>query len=138
MSLTRKTIDADDAKRAIEAAVEKAVELGIRITVAITDESGGLKALWRDDGAMPISVEIATNKAYTAAVGGLPTHVWHEVIKDDPPLLHGLPQTNRIVIFGGGIPIAEDGQTIGAVGISGGHYSQDIECANAAVAALAS
>lgn len=137
MALTKKSIDASTADRAIAAATEKAAELGINISVAIADEAGGLKALRRNDGATPITVEIATNKAYTSAVGGLPTHMWHEIIKEDPPLLHGLVHTNRMVVFGGGFPIMEDGEIIGAIGISGGHYSQDMECATAALAALA-
>lgn len=137
MSLVKRSIDAVSAERAIAAASEKAAELGIAISVAITDEAGTPKALRRNDGATPITVEIATNKAYTSAVGGLPTHMWHEVIKEDPPLLHGLVHTNRIVIFGGGFPITEDDQIIGAIGISGGHYTQDMECAQAALAALA-
>ncbi len=32
--------------------------------------------------------------------------------------------------------IAEDGVLIGAIGISGGHYSQDIDCAKAALKAV--
>jgi uncharacterized protein GlcG (DUF336 family) len=40
------------------------------------------------------------------------------------------------VVFGGGYPIREDGQVIGAIGISGGHYSHDMEVAQAAIAAL--
>ena len=136
MSLTKKSIDASAAGRAIAAASKKAGELGIGISVAIADEAGTLKALVRNDGAMPLSIEVATNKAYTAAVGGLPTHVWHDVIKDDPPLLHGLVHTDRIIVFGGGFPIVEDGQIIGAIGVSGGHYSQDMECAKAGLAAL--
>src|SRR5690606_27768280 len=116
------------AERAIVAASEKAQELGILISVAIVDESGGSKAFRRNDGATPITAEIAANKAYTAAASGVPTHLWHEFIKDDAPLLHGFVHTDRIVIYGGGFPITEDGQIIGAIGISGGHYSQDMEC----------
>ena len=136
-SLSKKSIDSNTAERAITAASEKARELGIGISVAVTDEAGGLKALRRNDGAMPMTVGIATNKAYTAAAGGLPTHQWHEIIQNDPPLLHGLVHTDRFVVFGGGFPIVEDGQIIGAIGVSGGHYTQDMECANAALSVLA-
>jgi uncharacterized protein GlcG (DUF336 family) len=44
--------------------------------------------------------------------------------------------TPRLVVFGGGYPIRENGEMIGAIGLSGGHYSQDMECAKAALAAI--
>jgi uncharacterized protein GlcG (DUF336 family) len=66
----------------------------------------------------------------------MPTHVWHEFIKEDSPLLHGIVHTPRLVIFGGGFPITEAGQVIGAIGVSGGHYTDDMEVAKAALAAI--
>jgi uncharacterized protein GlcG (DUF336 family) len=42
----------------------------------------------------------------------------------------------RIVIFGGGVPINADGQLVGGVGVSGGTADQDAQCAEAAVASL--
>ena len=65
------------------------------------------------------------DKAYTSAAYGFPTHGWFEFIKDDPPLLHGIVHTPRLVVFGGGFPIKEKGEMIGAIGISGGHYRQE-------------
>ncbi|WP_439397575.1 heme-binding protein [Bradyrhizobium sp. PMVTL-01] len=58
------------------------------------------------------------------------------LIKDDASLLHGIVHTPRLVVFGGGFPIVENGVVIGAIGLSGGHYSQDMECARAALAAI--
>jgi uncharacterized protein GlcG (DUF336 family) len=40
------------------------------------------------------------------------------------------------VIFGGGYPLKIDGQIVGGIGVSGGHYSQDMEVAQAALAVL--
>ena len=95
-----------------------------------------LKAFERMDGASQLSIDISQNKAFTAASFRLPTHVWYDFIKDDPPLLHGIVHTPRLIIFGGGFPIVESGQVIGAIGISGGHYSEDMEVAKAALAAI--
>jgi uncharacterized protein GlcG (DUF336 family) len=67
----------------------------------------------------------------------MPTHAWFDFIKDDPPLLHGIVNTPRLVVFGGGYPIQIAGAVVGAVGVSGGHYSQDMEVAQAGLAALA-
>jgi uncharacterized protein GlcG (DUF336 family) len=137
-SIVKRSIDADTARRAIEAAARKAEEIGLKISVSITDESGQLKSFLRMDGAALLTVQIAQDKAWTAASYGIATHVWHEFIKNDPPLLHGITHTPRLVIFGGGYPIKEEGQMIGAIGISGGHYSQDMECCKAALAAIGS
>jgi uncharacterized protein GlcG (DUF336 family) len=135
-SIVKRSIDGETAGRAIAAAQKKAAELGLKISAAICDESGQLKSFQRMDGAALLTIEIAQNKAWTAASYGVATHAWHEFIKNDPPLLHGITHTPRLVIFGGGYPIREDGEVVGAIGVSGGHYSQDMECCKAALAAI--
>ena len=135
-TIVKRSIDAKTAEQAIEAAAKKAAELGLRMCIAVTDETGDLKAFRRMDGAPKLSTEIATNKAYTAASFGMPTHAWFDFIKNDPPLLHGITHTPRLVVFGGGFPIHLEGEIVGAIGVSGGHYTQDMECARAALAAI--
>jgi uncharacterized protein GlcG (DUF336 family) len=137
-SIVKRTIDSATAEKAIAAAAEKATELKLAMSIAVTDEAGDLKAFRRMDGAPKLTLGIAQDKAYTSAGYGLPTHVWYDFIKNDPPLLHGITHTPRLVVFGGGYPIKENGETIGAIGISGGHYSQDMECARAALDAIGS
>jgi uncharacterized protein GlcG (DUF336 family) len=128
--VSKPSVSADLARRIIERAVEHAARLGKGFTVAIVDESGVLKALQRMDSAPLISVQIAQDKAYTAAGFGIPSHAWHDFIKDDPPLADGAPTgIDRLVIFGGGYPIVREDVMIGAVGVSGGHYSEDMEVA---------
>lgn len=136
MVLVKKSIDLATAQRAVAAAAKKASELGLKMCIAVSDESGDLKAFERMDGAPKLSIDIAENKAFTAASYSMPTYVWYEFIKDDPPLLHGITHTPRLVIYGGGFPIVLEGEVVGAIGISGGHYKQDMECARAALAAI--
>ena len=131
-----RNIDSDTAMLAIKAAREKATELKLDMSIAVCDAAGHLKAFLRMDGASLISLQIAQDKAHTAISGGIPTHKWHEYIKDDAPLIHGIVHTPRFIIFGGGYPIIENGQIVGGIGISGGHYSQDMECAKAALKAI--
>ena len=88
------------------------------------------------DGAAQLSVDIAQDKAYTAISFSMPTHAWFDFIKNDPPLLHGIVKTPRLVVFGGGYPVEIDGKIVGGIGVSGGHYSQDMKVAEAALAAL--
>ena len=131
------SISSEAAHQAIAAAEAKAVEIGVQMDIAIVDDSGVLKAFSRMDGAPLLSIQIAQDKAYTAVGFGMPTHGWHDFIKDDPPLADGAPDgIDRLVIFGGGYPIKIDGQLVGAIGVSGGHYSQDQEVAEAGLEAL--
>ena len=136
MTIVKHSIDAETAEKAIAAAAAKAVEMKMKMCIAITDEGGDLKAFLRMDGAPKLSIGISQDKAYTAASFSMPTHAWFEFIKDDPPLLHGITHTPRLVVFGGGFPIMLKGEMVGAIGISGGHYSHDMECARAALAAI--
>ena len=136
MTIVKHSIDAEMAEKAVMAAAKKAVELNLKMCIAVSDETGDLKAFRRMDGAPKLSIQISQDKAYTAASFSMATHAWFDFIKDDPPLLHGITHTPRLVVFGGGFPIVIDGEAIGAVGVSGRHYSQDMECARAALAAI--
>ncbi len=125
------SITAELAGKMINAAAKKATEIGVPMVIAVVDESGVLKAYHRMDGAALLSVDIAQNKAYTAVSFGMSTDAWFEFIKNDPPLNTGIVHTPRLVVFGGGYPIVVDGKVIGGIGCSGGHYSQDMVCAQA-------
>ena len=135
-SRTIRTLSADCARKLTDAAAAAADQMGVPMCIAVTCTAGNLLHFLRMDGAPLLSNDIAINKAYTAAGFGMATHVWHEFIKDDPPLLHGIVHTARVVTFGGGYPVTEDGEVIGAIGISGGHYHQDMEVATKALGAL--
>ena len=133
------SITAETALRIIEAAEHKANEIGQPMVIAVVDESGVLKALLRMDRAPLLSVQVAQDKAYTAAGFGLSTDQWHDFIKNDPPLAAGAPNgIDRLVIFGGGYPIKVADRIIGGLGVSGGHYAQDMEVARAGLAVLGS
>jgi len=43
---------------------------------------------------------------------------------------------DRLVVFGGGYPVVVDGAVVGGIGVSGGHYSEDQEVAEAGLAIL--
>jgi uncharacterized protein GlcG (DUF336 family) len=131
------SISTEAAHRMIAAAEAKAGEMGTPMVIAVVDDGGVLKAFSRMDGAALLSVQVAQDKAYTAVGFGMPTHGWHDFIKDDPPLADGAPDgIDRLVIFGGGYPITIDGRLAGAIGVSGGHYSEDQQVAEAGLGAI--
>jgi len=130
------TITDPFAQQLLDTAVAKANSCGQRSAICIVDAAGELKAFRRMDGAAKLAVQISQDKAYTAVAFGMPTHAWHDFIKNDPPLRDGIVHTARLVVFGGGYPITVDGEIIGGIGVSGGHYSEDMEVAQAAIESI--
>jgi uncharacterized protein GlcG (DUF336 family) len=119
------------ALEAIDAARAKAEEMAMTATIAIVDEAGTLKAAVRMDGAPLISLDVAIDKAYTAASSLLPTDEMYDALKLDPAVYDGVANRPRIAMFGGGLPIQVAGATVGAIGVSGGAPYQDREVAEA-------
>lgn len=125
------------AQRAIAAAIKEAEALAVDVCIAVTDGAGHLLAMARMDRAPLLCVQIAQDKAYSvAAFGGLPTSDWWPLLESEPALLHGIVKTDRLTVFGGGIPLVADGRAVGAIGVSGGSSEQDIRIAEAGAAAL--
>ena len=134
---TKPSITSALARALIDNAERKARELGMSITTVVVDESGVLKAYSRMDGAPLVAGGASQKKAQTAVGFGMPTgDAWHDFIKSDPILMNGAQQLDNFILLGGGMPIVVDGAMIGAIGVSGGHYQQDEQCAKAALAAL--
>jgi uncharacterized protein GlcG (DUF336 family) len=124
------------AAEAVAAAVEEAAAQGIKINAAVVDRGGNLLAFQRMNGAFLHSIGIAIDKAYTSAGFGFPTGQWMDVIRDVPQMREGIVHRDRLVIFGGGLPIVKDDQVIGAIGVSGGSEAQDEICAKAGLKAI--
>ncbi|MFF4561952.1 heme-binding protein [Streptomyces sp. NPDC001435] len=125
------------ALRILPAAAEEAERLGVAVCMAVADSGGNPLAFGRMDGAPLMSAKIAQDKAYTVvAFNGLPTHRWYDMIADEPALLHGIVHTDRLVIFGGGMPVRAGGELLGAIGVSGGTADQDRAIAEAGAAAV--
>ena len=136
-AFNQNTITLELAKKMLEAAEEKGKELGMKFAISIVDKAGNLKAFSAMDGAPVLALEIAQNKAFSAAAYNRATHEWYDRLKDDPPLLTGLVHTDRLVVFGGGYPIHFEGECIGGIGVSGGHYTHDMQVCEAGLEVLA-
>ena len=134
----RPSVTTELARAMIVAAEQKAAQMGQPFVIAVVDDSGVLKAFSRMDGAPLLAVQVAQDKAYTAVGFGMATDAWHDFVKDDPPLALGAPTgIDRLVVFGGGYPIKVGDALVGGIGVSGGHYTQDMEVAQAGLSALA-
>jgi homogentisate 1,2-dioxygenase len=133
--LNKQNLSNELASRLMAGAVARAKGMGIPMSIAISDAAGNLVQFQRMDNASLISLGISQDKAYSSAATGMPTDALHEFIKGDAPLAAGFVHTPRLVVFGGGYPVIVDGTVVGAIGVSGGHYSQDMDVAKAALAA---
>jgi len=122
------------SKKLIEAAEQEAAKINVPMVISIVDAGGNLVACHRMDEALLVSVDIAQNKAWTSVAMKMPTENLAQATGSGNELF-GINTTNngRVVIFGGGIPLIEDNQIIGAVGVSGGSVKEDIQVAQAAV-----
>ncbi len=124
------------AHAAVKAAVDEASRLGIRINAAVVDRAGLPTAFLRMSGAPLHSIDIARDKAYTAAGFAMSTANWGSVVGDNETLRQGLASRNRLVMLGGGLPVMAADVCIGGIGVSGGSEEQDEACARAGLAAL--
>lgn len=136
VTIIQHNITWEAAHVAIRAAVAKAELLGIKINVAISDVGGNLAAFLRMPNAFIPSIQIAIDKATTAAGFGFPTADWMKVCGDDESMKLGFSAQPNVIVFGGGLPIRVDGELIGGIGVSGGSAEQDEECAKAALKLL--
>ena len=122
---------------AAQAAVQHAEANGWRINVAVVDRGGNLMSFLRMSGAFIHSINIAIDKAYTAASFGFSTKDWMSAIGHDDGMKLGFAAQPRLIVFGGGLPIrVGDGEWCGGIGVSGASEAQDEECARAGLAAI--
>lgn len=139
-SVPQRVITVEAAAAAVAAAVTHAATLGVHVNAAVVDGAGTLMAFLRMPGAFLHSVDIAIDKAYSAASFGMPTARWPAILAGDEALRLGLPHRPRLVVFGGGLPInesnADGGALIGGIGVSGASAEQDEACARAGLHAI--
>ena len=128
-------VPVDKAIQMVQAAHKRAAELDIAVTAVVVDESGRLMALGRMDRARPITSDIASNRAYTAASFQQPTdqlsasagQAWFQSLV--------VSSNGRITPGGGAVPVMEGERIVGAVAVAGGTEEQDTRCCEAALAA---
>ncbi len=130
-------ITSHQAQAVIDGAAARAGELGQPVVIAVLDAGIHLKAFRRMDGAVLGSIDVAIGKARTAALFQVNSEAVWDYCKPGAPA-PGLQLTNGgLTPFGGGLPLrAGNGDVIGALGVSGGTVAQDVEIAQAALAAF--
>jgi glc operon protein GlcG len=130
---SKKALTLDAAKRIAAAAEAEAMKNKWSVVIAVVDDGGHLLYLQRQDGTQTGSIEVAVGKARTAMAFKRPTKVFDDLAKTRPSIVS---LGTDAVLLEGGVPIAVDGQVIGAVGVSGVTSQQDAQIAEAGIAAL--
>ena len=124
----------DEAQAAIAAVAAEISRRSKAAVITVADAHGELIALLRMDGARLPSIQIAANKAWTAAreqkasrelgqAARHPTDGFDMAYFGDP----------RYIGWGGGLPVIVDGAVVGAVAVSGLPEMEDIEVAQVGV-----
>ena len=119
-----------DAKQIAAAAEAEALKNNWRVTIAVLDDGGNLLFLQRLDEAPLGSIVVAQEKARTALLFKRPTKVFEEIIASGRTAMLTLPGATPIE---GGLPLLNNGQLIGAIGVSGVQSPQDAQIAGAGV-----
>jgi uncharacterized protein GlcG (DUF336 family) len=127
----------DDAAMILAGARQEAEKMGVPMDIAVVDDGGHLLAFERMDGAKITSIQVAIDKAYTAAGTRKGTHEYSQIAGAGGPAF-GIFVSNqgRFMIFGGGLPIFSEGVCVGAIGCSSGSVEQDKAVAQAGIDAL--
>lgn len=125
-----------DCDRMVEAGMKRALEIGVPMVLAVVNDSGNAVEIRRMDNALEVSVTLAPHKAYTAATVRIATHELAELSQPGQPLFGIDVNMPKMTLVGGGLPLKINNRLLGAVGVSGGSVEQDIDVAQAMVAAL--
>ena len=128
-------VDLENARAVASAAAEEARSNGWTMAIAIVDPGGHLVYFEKMDGTQTGSVEVAIDKARSAALFRRPTRVFEDGVATGGQGVR-LLNLRGAVPLDGGVPIIVDGQVIGGIGVSGGSGAQDGVAAQAGVDAI--
>jgi glc operon protein GlcG len=119
------TLSHQDAMRVVEVIRAELEKQGKGAAIAVADAHGELIAFLRTDGCKLPSIQIAINKAFTAAREQKPSRTIGDSSRD-----HHWPMTNfgdlRYTAWGGGVPLVYRRPGCGGVGVSGLPEEEDM------------
>lgn len=137
LTLSQPRLSLAGAQLLIGAALDRAEAMEKRVAIAVVDASGILIASVRMDGAPLTTVDVARQKAWTAACTLKNSADWFQTLQEDEPLrLGAAASVPGLITYGGGQMVVLDGVCVGAIGVSGSHWTGDTEIGKAALAAI--
>ncbi len=132
-----KSLTPETALSAAKAAMDYCRGQGYQVGVAVVDRAGLTQVFLRDRFAGAHTVDIATNKAWTAASFRTSTLSLAAETQPGRPM-SGIRGHPRMLAAGGGAVIEAGGSIFGAIGVSGAPGGEaDEACAQAGIKAIA-
>ena len=122
------------AKKLIEKIEGYAVSVGKKAVIAVCGPDGNPIAVHVMDGAFLVSFDVAVKKAYTAVSVKMSTMELGKLVQPGQTFA-GLEQIekDKLVFFGGGVPLFAGDKLVGGLGISGGTGEEDDDIAQYAL-----
>src|ERR1700744_1773302 len=135
-----RALSLDQANKIIAATFEKAKKERCRPMSAIVLDAGGrVKAFQKQDGASMLRFEVCYGKAYASLALGRPSKLVLQKANDKPLFMQSIDNLADYPLFleGGGQLIRdEDGEVMGAIGVTGDANEMDDICAIAGIHAV--
>ena len=130
---TMDRVNLDIAKKLIEKIEDYAVSVGKKAVIAVCGPDGNPIAVHVMDGAFLVSFDVAVKKAYTAVSVKMSTMELGKLVQPGQTFA-GLEQIEKekLVFFGGGVPLFVGDNLVGGLGISGGTGEEDDDIAQEA------
>jgi len=130
-------ITLEQAEKAIAAAKNKATEINTKMDICVVDAGANLVAFARMDGAWIGSIDISHKKARTAAWFTMDTASLVDAVQPGAPLYNIEHSNGGLITFPGGVVIKNNnGDIIGAIGVSGSSVENDHTVAVAGTEAI--
>jgi glc operon protein GlcG len=118
------SINLDTAKKIAAVAIAEAHKNNWTMAVAIVDVGGNLVYFEKMDDTQTGSVQVALDKASSAALFKRPTKAFQDTVASGGEGLRMLRLRGASPLEGG-LPLLMDGRIVGAIGVSGGTSQQD-------------
>lgn len=130
-------ITLEQARKAVDSAIEKSKELGVKMNIAVVDSGTNLVAFNRMDDAWLGSIDISQKKARTARYFNMDSGEIGKLAQPGGSLYNIEHSNNGLISFPGGVCIKDgNGTIIGAIGVSGSSVEDDHAVASAGAASI--
>jgi uncharacterized protein GlcG (DUF336 family) len=136
-TFTTRSLTPETALKAAQAALAKCRSDGFQVAVAIVDRGGLAQVVLRDRFAGAHTLDVATNKAWSA-VSFRGSTADLERASRPGEVMSGLRHFPRTTAVAGGLPVEAGGSILGGIGVSGAPGgANDEACAAAGLKAIA-
>ncbi len=129
---TKSVLTLADVKKISAAAEAEAIKNNWVVAIAIYDDGAHPLSLTRMDGATLFNVDVAMEKARTAAMARRSTKILEDRIAAGRLSMLSMP----MLPVQGGLPIMSGDECLGSVGVSGVQSHEDEQIAKAGIDAL--